>query len=195
MAAGPIHHAPGIELAGDVLADTVPIEHFMIVHPVPPPQRLLRFQRAHVLRRIGGVNVAVPEVAVDTVSIHQAVDDPGAFLQKPTDEGARFRPVPPLDNVQPGVETVHHLPAIAARRAPSDTGALDKDDVIAFFSEVDCRGQAGIAGADHADIRDLPASQNHRIPGGIGRRRVIAAGIGAIPRIGGSHAGRHMISR
>ena len=49
--ARPVEHPPGIGVARHVPPEPRPVEHLEVVDPVPPPERLLRLQLAHLLSR------------------------------------------------------------------------------------------------------------------------------------------------
>ena len=156
-----IDHAAFIDVAADVPANSLPIEQFMVVHAMAPPQRLLGLEGPHVRLRVGGVDVAALQIAVDAVPGHPVIDDPGALLHEPPDEPGGLLPVAAADRLDAGVQPVDDLPAIAAGRAPADGRPFDHDDLETLLRQVQRGREAGIACADDADVGFHLAGELH----------------------------------
>jgi hypothetical protein len=123
------------------------------------------------------MEVAGRQVAGDVMGVDKPVEM-GTGIQRKLPERAGIGLADAF--LQPVLIAAHadmDLPAIAARCAPAEPLALDKDDAAPGAGEVECRGQPRIAAADDTDVGLDRAGQGpgrrHRLAGGgIPARRI-----------------------
>ncbi|MNO69933.1 hypothetical protein D3C76_607970 [compost metagenome] len=119
-------------------------------------------QTVHVAGLVGGVQVAVLEVAGDGVFLHPLLDDlvtaPAQVPDEVIDffaEGAAHL----FAHRFVAREAAGDLAAVAPGGAPADLVAFDDGDLQAFFRQFDRRGDAGEAAADDDDVDAVLALQ------------------------------------
>src|SRR5690606_38886036 len=155
MAASPVEHAADVALACHHLAYALFVERLQLMVAVACPQRLLRLQVLHLLGVEGSEDAAVLQVAIDAVAGHVLANDPAAFERHGADETGLLDADAALDGVQVAAVAVDDLAAVTPRGAKAYSGRFQYHDTESVLKQEQSGGQAGVAGADHADIRLL----------------------------------------
>src|SRR5690606_7995883 len=105
-----------------------------------------------VLGRVGGIDIAAPQIAVDAIAFDPVIDDASTLLHHAADKLRGLFAVASANGIQAGIDAVDHLATIAARGTPADAGTFNHDDLEALFGQMQRCRQARITRPHHADV-------------------------------------------
>ncbi|MNT19516.1 hypothetical protein D3C72_1547780 [compost metagenome] len=180
VAAAHVEHAAQVLIAIDDFTNALLVHQFQLGMAEALPQAFLRFQVAHLLGGQGSEYATVFQVALDVVLGHALTDDAPALESHVAEQLCLFRADGAFDDIDVAAITVDDLATVAARSAETDFGGFQHGHTKARFQQEQGAGQAGVAGADHADIGLNLFLQRRARRNRIGRCGVVGLRVGGI---------------
>ncbi len=178
VAALHVQQAADVVLGADFAVDLRLVEHLQVVIAQALPVALLFRQALELLVVQGGEDATGAVVALDVVVLDALADDVGAFEDHAAEHFGAFFAVAFFDHVHVAAVGVDQLPAVAPAGAEADLGRFQHGDAVAGFRQEQGRGQAGVAGADHADVALHQLFELRVVGGLVAGRRVVAVHVG-----------------
>ena len=121
-----------------------------------------------------GEDAARAVVALDVVVLYALTDDVGAFEDHAAEDFGGLVAVALFDDIDVAAVGVDQLTAVATAGAETDFGGFEHGHAVARFGEEQRRGQAGVAGADDADVAVHRFFEHREVAGEVAGGGVVA---------------------
>ncbi|MNX75034.1 hypothetical protein D3C86_1064920 [compost metagenome] len=174
VAALHVQQAADVGIGTDFALDVGRVEHFQVLVAVAFPALLLLGQALELLLVHRREDAAGAVVALDVVVLYALTDDVGAFENHAAEDFGGLVAVALFDDIDVAAVGVDQLAAVATAGAEADFGRFEHGHAVARFGEEQGRGQAGVAGADHADVAVHRLFQHREIAGEVAGGGVVA---------------------
>ena len=175
-----VEHAADVLIAVHDFTDATLIHQLKLRMTETFPQALLGFQMAHLLGGDGGEHATVLQVALDIIFGDPLTNDPPTLERHLPQQLSLLGADTALDHIDIAAIAVDDLATVTPRRAKTHLGRFQDRYLKTVLQQKQGRGQAGVAGADHADISLYIILQGRARRNRIGRCGVIGLWVGSV---------------
>ncbi|VVM93551.1 hypothetical protein PS681_02935 [Pseudomonas fluorescens] len=163
VAALHVQQTTNVSIGADFATNLSRIKHLQIAVAVTFPAALLLGQTVELFLVHCCEDAARAVVAFDVVFLDARTDDVGAFEDHAAEDFRSLVAVARFDHVDVAAVGVDELTAVATAGAVADFCRFQHRHFVAGFGEEQRRGQAGVAGADDADVALDRLFQNREV--------------------------------